>query len=507
MLKKAFNESYGTIDTTNISNDIYRKYLDQISKNKRQFIDPLLLDDFEEANEQFIRTFETYNNMLMEQHLLDFDDILYYAYKLLTEKPQIAKSYTRLYKYICVDEAQDLNFSQYEVLKALCKDFKNIMLVGDPKQNIYEFNGSKSEYMMEYFRKDFQPKEFEMHENFRSSRIIVEASRRIAQDLRQPSIYENSSVYPIEGELIIKDLFNEVEEAQWIVAEINQRLTNGNTYDNSVSHENIAIIARNKYVLSHIEKELKNCGIPFNNRSGNGLESESPEIKIFESGLKLIINEKDALSFKRILSLLGVKKSQYDIQCNYLEVIFGLEKEINNQIDLDIFKVLKTSWKIIIEDNERFSKAIDYIEVEMKKIYKEDSELYMLSEDIILWKNHWKKYCSQTSSGKRSLRHFRNQIALGKTQNYNKTGVTLLTVHMAKGLEYDIVFLMGLNEGVFPDYRANTSRRYKEELKNMFVALTRAKRVCYLTYPKQKMMPWGKIKDQEASRFIKLIQQ
>lgn len=97
-------------------------------------------------------------------------------------------------------------------------------------------------------------------------------------------------------------------------------------------------------------------------------------------------------------------------------------------------------------------------------------------------------------------------VSLGKTQTYSNSGVSLLTVHASKGLEYDVVFLTGVNEGTFPDYRAKGNKEYKEEVNNMFVAITRAKRECYLTYPIYKQMPWGDIKFQRPSSFIKMME-
>ena len=154
--------------------------------------------------------------------------------------------------------------------------------------------------------------------------------------------------------------------------------------------------------------------------------------------------------------------------------------------------------------------SIDVIEeafhLETKNKTLTDNDQYLIHEDIKMWKEHWKKYCSQTVAGNRSISHFRNQVSLGRTQMYDNSGVSLLTVHMSKGLEFNIVFLLGMNEGTFPDYRAVTEQSYKEELNNMFVALTRAKRMCFLTYPQSKTMPWGKTKIQSPSRFIKMIE-
>ena len=125
-----------------------------------------------------------------------------------------------------------------------------------------------------------------------------------------------------------------------------------------------------------------------------------------------------------------------------------------------------------------------------------------------MWKKHWTKYISQVASEQRTLISFRNYVALGKTQVVdNIAGVTLLTAHMSKGLQYEVVFVIGLSEGTFPDYRALQSggKALEQEKNNMYVAVTRAKRLCYLTYPRMKRMPWGDDKFQTPSQFIRKL--
>ncbi|MDG3045315.1 ATP-dependent helicase [Bacillus sp. B6(2022)] len=132
-------------------------------------------------NIDFINIYESYNNLLLNNRVIDFDDILFYSYKILVERPKVASNYTRLYKYILVDEAQDLNNSQYKILKALTRNFFNIMMVGDPDQSIYGFNGSDSNIMVKKFAKDFNPKIYLLNENFRSTSKIIEAAKNFNQ--------------------------------------------------------------------------------------------------------------------------------------------------------------------------------------------------------------------------------------------------------------------------------------------------------------------------------------
>jgi DNA helicase-2/ATP-dependent DNA helicase PcrA len=135
-----------------------------------------------------------------------------------------------------------------------------------------------------------------------------------------------------------------------------------------------------------------------------------------------------------------------------------------------------------------------------------DDDRYMLEKDVDEWQRHWVRFKSHVPRESRTLVSFRNAISLGKTQEIGaETGVALLTAHMSKGLEFEVVFVIGLSEGTFPDYRAvnGGGEAMAQEKNNMYVAVTRAKRLCYLSYPQTKKMPWGDCKEQYPSRFIR----
>ena len=169
---------------------------------------------------------------------------------------------------------------------------------------------------------------------------------------------------------------------------------------------------------------------------------------------------------------------------------------------------------------ENMLPALEYLEKETLNFGKalslldnllsdfDDDERYLVSMDIQQWRKHWNKYCMLVPKENRTLTSFRNQISLGKTKEIEvNSGISLLTAHMSKGLQFDVVFIMGLCEGTFPDYRAikGGNTQLSQEMNNMYVAVTRAKRLCYMTYPAKKRMPWGDIKSQMPSRYIRDI--
>jgi DNA helicase-2/ATP-dependent DNA helicase PcrA len=501
ILRDAINESaesYNQIETIKKGKNVIKSILNNISEYKKKFVSPEMLASSDDENERiFSQIYETYNNMMLRQNAIDFDDILFYSYELFSSVPKIAKNYTRLYKYIFVDEAQDLNRAQYKVLKALAIETANVMFVGDPAQSIYGFNGSESEIMVIDFVNDFSPKVYELNENFRSARKIIEAGQII-----QPEIQSNS-IYPIEGELEIFDFNNETEETNWIFNKISELLESGNKWvENSIGYDNIGIIARNRYVFNELIEKFKQNKTKFNmGAKTRKAESESDLIKTFEEGVQIIINPNDNVHYQYILNRFKCKNS--NLGNDNLERFMSLECSRENCMEDCDYELLYDSWKLLIENQESFTQAIDLVSNKVKSLnrYDED-ELFLIENDINMWKQHWKNYCGKTVKGQRNLAQFRNQVALGMTQNYDSEGISLLTVHMSKGLEFDVVFIMGLNEGTFPDYRAKLDKEIKEERNNMFVSITRAKRVCYLTYPRLKMMPWGREKKQNASRFI-----
>lgn len=452
--------------------------LSMIADFKKKFVLPD--DDKIDENNRLI--YSAYNQELLTQSSIDFDDILLFAYRILTEYESVARLFTTQYKYICVDEAQDLNYAQYEVIKALCgAEFKNIMLVGDENQSIYGFNGSDSSLMSQAFVRDFKPTVFVLNENFRCSRAIVNYANTLEESNDFPNCY-------YEGELKLYPFQSEKDEANFIISKISSLLQSGHPdIEQPLTYDDIAIIARNKYVFSEIEAALDSANIPYYFRkTTNGIESESLIFKMLDLELRLLVNSKDVIHSRELETLKKNLPSSQDYSFIHLLVSRANPDEFNLKALL-----------VQLEDH-------------IKKLSLPDEDKYMTFNDCDLWKKHWNKYCTQVSSDQRTLLSFRNYVALGKTQIVDSTtGVSLLTAHMSKGLQYEVVFVVGLTEGTFPDYRAvqSSGKAMEQEKNNMYVAVTRAKRLCYLTYSSLKKMPWGGIKRQMPSEFVENLQQ
>lgn len=472
-------------------NKIMQHSLQLITEQKKNFI----LPENCTVNAPFPLIYSEYNRKLLEQNAMDFDDILFYAYRILIENLSVVKIYNSVYRYICIDEAQDLNFAQYQIIKALCgEDFCNIMMVGDANQSIYGFNGSSSEFMTKFFIKDFSPAIYRLNENYRSAKRIVEFANQLEH-------YDSVTNYVYNGELVATKLVDEDSEAKFVTEKIEYLLLNGHPdVEGSITAERIAIIARNRYAFSYLENELSAKGIPFYfKKNSTGIENESDYMKIFELSIRMLINKKDYIHLNQLKKIIAYSGDNDTIESSAISM---LKTILGNTPYESIIPALE------ILDNEmfNFSNALNIIETVLPNL--NDDERYFVAMDIQEWKKHWKKYCMQVPRENRTLTSFRNQISLGKTKGIDvNNGISLLTAHMSKGLQFDVVFIIGLSEGTFPDYRAvnKGGEQLSQEMNNMYVAVTRAKRLCYMTYPEKKLMPWGDIKYQSPSRYIKDI--
>lgn len=470
----------------NNASQILQRSLQLITEQKRNFITP---NDCT-INEPFPFIYEEYNRKLMRQNAMDFDDILFFAYRILTENPNVVKIYNTLYRYVCIDEAQDLNLAQYQVIKAFCGDsFSNLMMVGDPNQSIYGFNGSNSKYMTSEFVADFSPTIYRLNENFRSSKRIVEFANRLEE-------YDSTTNYVYDGEVSAKCLSDERTEAIYIADKIENLMKYGHPDVEGVLIANrFAIIARNRYVFSELEKELSARNLPYYFRKNvTGIENESEYMNVFELSIRILINRKDYLHLQQLEKIVGKTKNK--------ELSDGMAI-LQDMLTGSAFEKLLPALLLLNTETLNFGKAIDVLEKTLSSF--NDDERYLISMDVEQWKKHWAKYCMLIPRENRTLSSFRNQISLGKTkEDEDNSGITLLTAHMSKGLQFDVVFIMGLCEGTFPDYRAikGGEAQLSQEKNNMYVAVTRAKRLCYMTYPEKKLMPWGDMKHQRPSRYI-----
>lgn len=466
------------------------QWLNWISYVKSHPITCAVIDD-----EFAKRVFDAYEAGMRASNAYDFDDLLLLVYRMLVENTKLAELYRKLYRFVCIDEAQDMNEAQYAVICALCSDgFRNLMMVGDPRQSIYGFNTSGPEYM-DRFGRDFEAKRVQLTANYRSSRAVV----RLAQQL-DPN-YMVAMQLPIEGRATVLVGDDEQGEARLIADEIERLFRQGDRdVEGGIDPSKCAILGRTRFALLAIEAELKERGIAHYKRLSANHENESELVEDFQLGLRLLANPKDRLHAAALAKRWGSAsvpsaageaveaiRSMANASSNpgALAVVESLALITANPARLDLMPALKRL--------EQYSDGLD--EGGRQAVY----------EDVAVFRQEWDQYL-RTSSGPKVLSSFLSSKALGATQKSVREGVALLTVHSAKGLEFDVVFLAGMAEGTFPDWRASQPREAAEEVRNAFVAVTRSKRILYLSYPATRVMPWGDKKRQARSRFLASLQ-
>ena len=442
------------------------------------------------------RILDAYDSGMRACNAYDFDDLLLLASRLLNEHPRIADFYRRLYKFVCIDEAQDLNEAQYSVLKAICGDsFRNVMMVGDPKQSIYGFNTSSPDFMWK-FRDEFQSKEINLNENFRSSQAVVSAARSLDPD------YMVESQLPISGLATILVGKNEEHEAQIVVMEIERLISEGHEdVEGEITPNSCAVLGRTRFALMAVEKELRQKNISFYKRLSANHENESEEMEDFHLALRILGNPKDNLHLTALSKRWEVKNLDNRADEDALAVLNRLSTSSPvsraNQVFNAVEAVARQTQRLdMMPGIQTLRKYADTLPEERRRAIYEDATVFA---------QEWDQYLRSEGKG-RSIAGFLSSKALGATQQASRDGIALLTVHSSKGLEFDVVFVVGMAEGVFPDYRAlGKQRELEEEARNAFVAMTRSKRLLYLSFPKVKMMPWGDLRAQKPSRYLAAI--
>jgi DNA helicase-2/ATP-dependent DNA helicase PcrA len=483
---------------------IIQNYLDQFAMVKRNLLTEA---DTAEQNidSDFWGLYQAYQDALLQGGGVDFDDILVYAHRILLQQPWCGQIYRAKYKHLCVDEAQDLNKAQYEFIKALCADeLKSVMMVGDPNQMIYGFNGSSARFLCTEFFSDFKPQPHVLKENYRSSQVVI----HLANKLKPGSQIQTEKDFALPGRCVLKEVQDEDAEAEWICGQIRTLLDEkvSSEIEGEIALTNMVVIARNRFVFRALEEKLIEHHTPFSLKKGERqVEPSSLFGRVLDLAIRLKLNPKDWVDGKKLCEALKISPPAFwggdgllkqfanlaksadvlfpEIQANLLDAI--------HQLDLEQPNIPK-----LVAD---FTSSIQAL-VATPDLDKA-SELERSLQELVDFQKSWTAFRLKGLGD--SLSAFRNAMALGQlAEDFNPVGLTLSTVHTMKGLEKDIVFLMGMCEGVFPDYRARSMKELDEELNSAFVAVTRSRRWIYITYPKRRKMPWGDVKDQTPSRYF-----
>ena len=494
-------------------------FIDRISKAKESLIDPVTFGEFVESYYESIvaRVYQRYQEKLMRNQALDFDDLLMNLVKLFRENERILSYYQNKFRYILVDEYQDTNYAQYMIVFLLAQAHRRLTVVGDDDQAIYSWRGADIRNILE-FEKDFPgAKVIRLEQNYRSTQNILDAANKVIAHNRfrkGKNLWTNNERGNRIKLYIAKD---EIAEANFIAREIIllQKREGLNFGD-------FAVFYRTHAQSRALEEAMIKNGIPY--RIIGGIKFyQRKEIKDILAYLKFIVNQYDGISFKRIVNVprRGIggatlsKITDYATEKNisYLEAMkelnqkdeFGkkIEKEIDKFIqlieDLTGFSKIHSVEELIIEilDKTGYIKELTELQTATAQVRIENvEELISVAKEFI------------KNTGDTGLEGFLNYISLISdidTLEEENSSVILMTLHGAKGLEFPVVFITGMEEGVFP-YSLSLGERedLEEERRLSYVGMTRAKRYLYLTAAEIRTL-YGHTNSNKISRFIKEI--
>lgn len=467
--------------------------------------------------------YQNYVERCFKSGAMDFDDLLLKTNELLSRFPEVLSKYQNRFRYILVDEYQDTNHSQYLIVRALSDKFQNICVVGDDAQSIYAFRGANINNILN-FQKDYEGvKTFRLEQNYRSTKNIVEAANSIIEKNKTKLDKIVWTANDLGQKIKIHRSITDGEEGRFVASTIwEQRMTN------QMTNGQFAILYRTNAQSRSMEDALRKRDIPY--RIYGGLSFyQRKEIKDVLCYLRLVINPKDEEALVRVINYpaRGIGDTTIEkltIAANhYKRSIFEVMQNID-KIDLKLnagtkqklqdFVTMIQSFQVINENHDAFYIA-DHVTKKtglVQELKKDGTpEGIARIENIEELLNGIKDFIEgqQEIDGARgALSEFMEDVALA-TDLDKDTGdddrVALMTIHLAKGLEFPTVFVVGMEEDLFPSAMSMSTRSELEEERRLFyVALTRAEQQAYLTYA-QSRYRWGKLTDSEPSRFIEEI--
>lgn len=454
---------------------------------------------------------------------MDFDDLLLKTNELLSRFPEVLAKYQNRFRYILVDEYQDTNHSQYLIVRALSDKFQNICVVGDDAQSIYAFRGANINNILN-FQKDYENvKMYRLEQNYRSTKNIVEAANSIIDKNKTKLDKVVWTANDFGPKVKVHRSITDGEEGRFVASEIFDVKMN-----NQMKNGQFAILYRTNAQSRAMEDALRKRDIPY--RIYGGLSFyQRKEIKDVLCYLRLVINPKDEEALVRVINYpaRGIgnttiekltiaanhyKRSIFEVMENIDKIDLKLNTGTKNKLE-DFVTMIK-SFQVINESQDAFyladhvSKKTGLVQELKKDGTPEGIAKLENIEELLNGIKDFTEGQKEVDGARGALSEFLEDVALA-TDLDKDTGdddrVALMTIHLAKGLEFPYVFIVGLEEDLFPSAMSlNTRSELEEERRLFYVAITRAEHQAYLTYA-QSRYRWGKLTDAEPSRFIEEI--
>lgn len=468
-------------------------------------------------DEQTLQVYRLYEAQLKQANALDFGDLLLKTYELFRMYPDLLAGYQQKFKYIMVDEYQDTNHIQYLLVQQLASKHRNLCVVGDEDQSIYSWRGADISNILN-FEKDFpEANVIKLEENYRSTQTIVKAASHLIRNNTERKDKTLFTQNPEGDPIVIKEEKNEYDEARFVVKNILEQVSHGDK-----NWSDCAVFYRTNAQSRVLEEQLRMNSIPY--RLVGGVKFyERMEVKDLLCYMRLTINEKDDLALKRIINTptRGIGKTTLE----RLEEIatqrqWPLWQSLNHAIEnrefssgitqklrrfVDLMERLKLeSGKVGLLDFYKY--AIDHSEYVTKLTLEQTPEAQARIENLEELSNAIGQF--EKERGKdATLTSFLEEMALvsdADDMKEERNAVTLMTLHISKGLEFPLVFIVGLEEGLFPSFRSMDEldpSSVEEERRLAYVGMTRARECLFLTYTQSRRV-WGQEQFHQPSRFL-----
>ena len=496
----------------------HKSILAEISRAKDSLISP---DEYKQTSQNDFRKskiaecYEMYQKELKKSDAMDFDDIIFNTVKLLEENEDVRDLYQTQFKYVMVDEYQDTNHAQYVLTSLLADKYKNICVVGDDDQSIYRFRGATIENILSFENHYKGAKVIRLEENYRSTQNILDGANAVISHNKNR---KGKTLFTRSGsgdKIVYKTVMSESEESQYIIDEIIKNVDNGMKYSDH------AILYRMNAQSRNLEVMLTKSGISHRIIGGHRF-FDRKEIKDIVSYLAVINNPSDNVRLQRIINV-PKRAIGNTMFANVLEIAAGLGMsafEVCERAD-EFQKTSRSASKLMgftkmIRDFQECIEDGMGLNDLLQEVLEKTKYLDFLHEDIETYDdrvNNIKELSSmfikyEEESEDANLSEFLEDVALiSDIDSYNEDedAVVLMTLHSAKGLEFPVVFIPGMEEGIFPGNQSMFSEEDLEEERRLaYVGITRAKKKLYLISSQQRML-YGQTSRNMPSRFLREI--
>ena len=504
--------------------------LGRISMAKNQLLSPTSYS----ANREYImqdrfaripevaRIYAEYNRRLKACNAMDFDDLLFMTNVLFKNNVEVLHKYQEYFHYLLVDEYQDTNYSQYLIVKRLAEPQNNVCVVGDDAQSIYSFRGANIENILTFQKGYETAKLFKLERNYRSTQIIVNAANSLIRHNRGQIPKAVYSELAMGDRLQLSTYMSDRDEGKAVATQIKQLYRQG--YD----YEQMAVLYRTNAQSRVIEDELRHLGVPYRIYGGMSFYQRK-EIKDAIAYFRLAVNPADNEAFIRVINyplrgigdttVMKVRAAARMAGCSMMEVILdpqAAQLSVNNatQNKLNMFAAMIQGFgeKVTTMDAYEFASMVLRDSGVMREAKADTTQegiaRYENLEEMLSGIHEFVEQKLRDGQAFTPMTDFLSEVSLLTDQDENKddnqSRVTLLTVHAAKGLEFKVTFIVGLEENLFPSQFCQAPKEIEEERRLLYVAITRSMERCYLTNARQRFRN-GQTVFSSPSRFIKDI--